>query len=113
MSKIIIDKKDLLVNRKKIEFPYEIEKAETFNNYIIILLDKNTYKQTVGQFHNLYIYDISKNIKLEVELPTSNGGDCYYDFHIKKESLNAYSVYSFDCLIDFKTGKILEKEFYK
>ncbi len=77
---------------------------------VIVLLDSQE-----GPYHpdgrsaNLVCYAEDGELLWRAELPSSGGGDCYYQF----VSHDPIVVSSYDCTIDADTGRIVKTEFFK
>jgi hypothetical protein len=79
---------------------------------VVILLDPDSSDEGNGRFHNLVALDRSGQPMWIAELPTLNPGDRYYQIP-PNDPLIAYSVSSYDCVIDRRTGRISSKTFTK
>ena len=108
-----LDKKHLKIGNNDVIFDYSISKYLIHKNFVIILLDYGENLVRWGQFPNLFCANEEKGIIWKAELPTSETGDSYFDIKIKNNDLHAYSVCSYDCIMDIETGKIISSEFTK
>jgi len=99
-------------NGHKYELEYPILDVVQKGDCFIVLFDPDANIKKFGQFPNLICIN-SYGAKIwTAELPTTDTGDCYYKLK-SAVSLRAYSVRSYSCVIDEKTGQILSKKFFK
>lgn len=96
--------------RHVLQFP--IDAAVESAGHIVILFDPDAADEGNGRFHNLMAVDRAGQVQWTAELPTEEPGDRYYKI-ASSEPLIAYSVRSYDCVIDQSTGRILNKSFTK
>jgi len=94
------------------ELPYPIDNAIEYEDSMVILFDPNSADEGNGWFHNLVSFDHLGQVMWTAELPTTDPGDRYYKVP-SSDPLTAYSVRSYDCIIDRHTGRILERIFTK
>jgi hypothetical protein len=97
-------------NRHVLQFP--IAAAVEYADSVVVLFDPDSADEGNGRFHNLVAVDRSGQPQWTAELPTEDPGDRYYKI-ASSEPLIAYSVRSYDCVIDQFTGRILSKSFTK
>jgi len=93
--------------------PFTIRKVLVLPESLIVLFDPDAWREAFGQFHNLRAYDFHARPLWEAELPTSSSGDCYWDIGREDSLLTARSWSSYDCIIDVRTGRLHDKQFYK
>jgi hypothetical protein len=79
---------------------------------VLALFDPDSSDEGNGNFHNLVALNRSGQLKWTAELPTSDPGDRYYKI-ASTDPLIAYSVRSYDCFIDLRSGHIMHKYFTK
>jgi hypothetical protein len=103
--------RELFIDGARRELPYPIDNAINYGDSVIILFDPDCADEGNGRFHNLVAFDRSGRVLWTVELPTTDPGDRYYK--VSSYPLTAYSVRSYDCIIDRHTGRILERTFTK
>jgi hypothetical protein len=96
MNNFNIQERSLNIDAKKIDFEYLIEKVVFYR-----------------EIYNLFRISPSMDILWKAELPTTNTGDSYHSLDIVNDKIRAYSWCSYECFIDPKTGKIIEKIFTK
>jgi hypothetical protein len=104
--------RDLFIDENRHELQYPIDHAIEYEDSVVILFDPDSADEGDGRFHNLVAFDRSGQVLWTAELPTKDAGDCYYKI-ISSDPLIAYSFRSYDCLIDRRTGRILERTFTK
>ncbi|WP_440617451.1 hypothetical protein [Cysteiniphilum sp. 6C5] len=114
--------KYLYINDKKIQLPYVIREAFERENKVIVLFDSDlsTNPTQPKKFHNLVAYDLNGNELWKAELPIHDAygevqeldWDDYWGVW-NMDSLKASSSSSYRCTIDSKTGKIINKIYYK
>jgi hypothetical protein len=80
---------------------------------VIALLDREK-----GPYHpdrryaNLVCYAPDGSLLWRAELPTSGGGDCYYQID-SHDPIVVSSGSSYECTIDENTGRIVRRQFFK
>jgi hypothetical protein len=104
--------RELFIDGARHELPYPIDSAIEYEDSVIILFDPDCADEGNGRFHNLVAFDRSGRALWTAELPTTDPGDRYYKVP-SSEPLIAYSVRSYDCVVDRHTGRILERTFSK
>ena len=95
-----------------IECPYPIHEARLCGHIIVVLFDPSAAPTKGVQFANLYAYDEDGQQLWVAEMPTTVSADAYYKI-ISTSPLVVYSMASYECEIDTRTGKLLRKAFYK
>jgi hypothetical protein len=104
--------RDLFIDGTRHELQYPIGNAIEYEDSVIILFDPDSADEGNGRFHNLVAFDRSGQALWTAELATKDAGDRYYKIP-SSDPLIAYSVRSYDCVIDRRTGRILERTFTK
>jgi hypothetical protein len=104
--------RDLFIDGTRHELPYPIDNAIEYEDSVVILFDPDSADEGNGRFHNLVAFDRSGQVLWRAELPTTDPGDRYYKIP-SSDPLTAYSVRSYDCVIDRRTGRILDRTFTK
>lgn len=116
MNQVDFEKNVVKTNLNDISAPYQIKKAWLNENsqVLVILMDPNA-NTSRNRFLNLIAYNITdpKKIMWSAELPTNSGPDCYTDAEFTDMHLTAFSFSCFRCIIDWKTGKLVNKNFAK
>ena len=102
----------LSVGKTSWDVPHPILQAFALGAKVIVLYDPDINRESLGQFPNLIAFSFGGEQLWKAELPTNEGGDCYYRAYFNN-GLIADSWKSFSCRIDESTGKILSKVFYK
>ena len=106
------EKNTIEINERKIELEHTISDVWCQGQCFFVLFARDETIQKWGQFPNLICINDCGSKLWTAELPTTDTGDRYYKI-VSIDPLRAYSVKSFSCVIDEKTGKILSKEFFK
>jgi len=104
--------RELSIDGTRHEMPYPIDDAIEYGDSVIILFDPDSADEGNGRFHNLVAVDRSGEVEWTADLPTEDPGDRYYRI-ASSDPLIAYSVRSYDCVIDRTSGRILERTFTK
>ena len=78
----------------------------------MILLKSCTYGKKYNQYSNLCAYDKSGEQLWYAEMPPNPGGR-YYKITTQEKKIIAYSEWSYYCVVDPVTGKIMEQIFTK
>lgn len=104
--------RELFIDGARHEMLYPIDDAIEYRDSVVILYDPDSADEGSGRFHNLVAVDRSGRKKWVAELPTADPGDRYYKIS-SSVPLTAYSVRSYDCVIDPGSGRILERTFTK
>ena len=102
----------LYISGRSIVLEYPIADAFIGERGVIVLLNPDSFQEKTGQFLNLLCISREGERVWVAELPTNESGDRYYRI-ASKCPLVAYSVKSFECMIDPWSGKLVGKEFYK
>ena len=89
---------------------YPEQDARQIGDILLVLYSPESFQD--GQFRNLVAFDLSGCEVWKAELPTSISMDAYYQI-VSEAPIVADSYCSYRCMLDAKTGKILEKEFFK
>jgi hypothetical protein len=104
--------RELFIDGTRHEMPYPIDYAIEYGDSVVILFDPDSADEGNGRFHNLVAVDRSGKVRWTADLPTADPGDRYYKI-ASNDPLTAYSVRSYDCVIDQSSGRILERTFTK
>lgn len=103
----------LAVDGKRFRMAHPVEDAFALSTFVIVLFVPDSVSIPFGQFSNLIAIDPSTGERVwEAELPSTTTGDRYYKV-ASRDPLVVYSVKSFVCTIDPRTGNISEREFVK
>lgn len=113
MTKILFKENQLKINDLCVIFDFPIQEIGNMGDIIIVLLDRDSNLRKWGQFPNLFGVSFDGKILWVSELPTTDTGDSYYYIELKNNYIHAYSVCSYNCIVDPNTGKIISKEFTK
>jgi hypothetical protein len=105
------DKKILEIDEKQIKFDFPIYQIIFADSIFYILFHPGSDNRSYGQFYNLWGVNTEGKIIWKAELPDSSAG-CFDRISIEGGKLHAYAS-TYDCIIDFPTGKIISSEFYK
>lgn len=103
---------EITVGDAKITAPHPVVYAAALGSRVVVLYAPDSWREKFGQFNNLVALTHAGEEIWEAELPTTTSGDSYYEV-VSVSPLRARSVKSFECVIDPRTGKILEKTFLK
>ena len=110
---VSFDENRLFVGSEQIAtFDYPIRDAFANDTFLIVMLNKDAYPKETRRCENLLAVDLKGQTIWVAQLPTTSGLDAYYRIESRKP-LVAYSIASYDCRIDLRTGAIERKEFYK
>jgi len=104
--------RELFIDGRRYEMPHPIDDAIEYEGSVIVLFDPDSADEGSGRFHNLVAVDRSGRVEWTAELPTDDPGDRYYRI-ASSDPLTAYSVRSYDCVIDRTSGHILDRTFTK
>jgi len=100
------------INGRVLNLEFAIRDAVEKDHSFFVLFDPNANIRKWGQFPNLICLDNNGTKVWTAKLPTTDTGDSYYKL-ASTDPLTVYSVKSYSCVIDEKTGKILSQEFFK
>ncbi len=104
-----IDENRIIIDDKVIALHHEIRDARSFLDSIIVLFDPTDFKKT-EQPKNLRSYSLDGNENWIAEHPTNQSNDFYASFSIT-DKITAYNFTGYTCIIDPKTGKLIESIF--
>ncbi len=93
------------------KIPHPILDSRKIGDRILIIYDYMDYPLE-KQARNLLAYDQDGNQLWTAEHPTDKKTDCYVKF-ISDDPLWVLNFASYDCRIDIKTGKLIDKVFTK
>jgi hypothetical protein len=104
---ISYQKNKLEINGQFFVLDYPIKKVLQIKDFVVVLLDPDSYTLKFGQFPNLRCYDAGGSFRWTAELPTNYSGEHYYDIYIENEKIMANSFSFSNCEIDISSGNIL------
>lgn len=91
---------------------YHVLEAVELGERVVVLFDPMAKQSRFGQFANLVAFTKTGEKLWTAELATTEPGDCYYSI-VSKEPLVAISWKSWACEIDYETGTVVKREFFK
>lgn len=109
---IKVESGNVFAQGNEIRLEYPVIDAFQEGNKIIVLFDSDAETNPHKQFPNLTAIDFHGQRLWTAELPTTRGGDRYYQIS-SRNPLIADSIYSYNCEIDSQTGRIKQKIYYK
>lgn len=116
----LFDGNSLKVDGFSFSVPWPIRDAKEFGDQVLVLLDPDAYlidpaykqarREGAPAIKNLMAFTRSGKVLWEADMPQAS--DYYYRI-ISLSPLKADSFSSYECEIDFKSGKIISKKFFK
>lgn len=101
----MVDSKKMLTQHT-LQLNHSIIDALVLEDKLVVLFDSDAARE--GQFHNLVALSFAGEPLWSAEFPTLEKGDYYYRM-ICDTTLRAFSVSSYECEIDIRTGRIRKK----
>ncbi len=93
-------------------FDYPIRDAFSAGKHVVVLLKYEAYPNEVKRCRNLLAVDRDGQKVWVAPLPTMRRSDAYYKI-ASQRPLVVYSVASYECEVDVRTGEFKRVEFYK
>lgn len=91
---------------------YPIVESFECDGVVVVMFEPDSNPKNWGQFPNIVAVDRQGRQTWEASLPTSNTGDRYYKI-TSRDPLTAYSVMSYEVVLNLTNGRILTTTFFK
>lgn len=104
--------KTLSIDKHTLECPHTIVDARLCSDVVVVLFDGQEAPISGVPFRNLWGYSQDGH-KLWVAEPPVSGSATEYMEIVSADPLIATSLASYRCQLDPRTGRIIDKEFYK